>query len=117
MRSRISVSGFVRPAIPSSVGRSQTRKWAEFEQHQEHKRQFRDKYAGRSPERICCPNSVRLVFQLETRVVAGAAVVKKYCEVTSSATLLFTMSLSNFSASLFLDGCVRSLNFREMGRI
>ena len=24
-------------------------------------RQFRDKYAGRLPERICCPNSVQLV--------------------------------------------------------
>ena len=26
-------------------------------------RQFRDKYAGRSPERIYCPNSVRFVFK------------------------------------------------------
>ena len=26
------------------------------------KRRFKDKYAGSWPERICCPNSVRLVF-------------------------------------------------------
>ena len=26
------------------------------------KRRFKDKYAGSSRERICCPNSVRLVF-------------------------------------------------------
>ena len=25
------------------------------------KRRFKDKYAGSQPERICCPNSVRLV--------------------------------------------------------
>ena len=28
------------------------------------KRQFIDKYAGISPERICCPNSVRLVIRV-----------------------------------------------------
>ena len=28
------------------------------------KRRFKDKYAGSSTERICCPNSVRLVFLL-----------------------------------------------------
>ena len=37
--------------------------------HQEHenmpfKRRFRNKYASKSPERICCPNSVRLVLQV-----------------------------------------------------
>ena len=34
------------------------------------KRQFRDKYVGRSPERICCPNSVQIVpfFKLKDHI-------------------------------------------------
>ena len=31
------------------------------------RRRFKDKYAGSSRERICCPNSVRLVFLVEDK--------------------------------------------------
>ena len=40
-------------------------------------RQFRDKYSIRSPERICCPNSVRLVTKKKVFFVF-AYVMKNY---------------------------------------
>ena len=84
MRSRISIRGYVRPSVGRSVRRSvrpsvgHTRvefletpifrlKWNKIAQKHETiplEGQFRDKYASRSPERIWCLNSVRLVSSI-----------------------------------------------------
>ena len=73
MRSLFSIRGCIRPSVHPCMPH-QLNFWeivfligTRIKEHREYetmpfKRRFRDKYAGRSPERICCPNSVRLVF-------------------------------------------------------
>ena len=81
MRSLISVRGCVRPFVrytrPSCNTSRISEKWAEFEQKNtknmkslSFKRGFRIKYVSRSPERIRCLTSVKLVDVLSCREVA-----------------------------------------------
>ena len=77
MRSRISIRGCVGRPVRRSHTSWISEKWAEFEQNKimqnktmPFKGQFRDKYASRSPERIWCLNSVRLVSKRLSSIVS-----------------------------------------------
>ena len=64
----------VRWSVRSSVGHTRVeflrnppnlnKKASEMKKRMLFKRRFKDKYANSSPERICCPNSVRLVLSI-----------------------------------------------------
>ena len=68
MRSYISISGYVRPSTKNMILSHLKDIKAEIEQKSINNIKlpfegpFKDKYAGRSPERILCLYSVRLVF-------------------------------------------------------
>ena len=94
-----------------SLGPSHTSWIIWTEKHQEwesmlFKRQFKDKYAGNLPERICCPNSVRylfLHFPLFHFVYIGLEGI--FCQPIALSTPFTITSTS------FFHICTRQCNF------